>query len=122
MPSMKNKTEDYWRKKLTPEQYRVLREKGTEPPFTGKLLNNKGHGRYTCAACGHPLFASDTKFESGSGWPSFWAAVDKNAVELFDDNSSGMSRTEVVCGNCNSHLGHLFPDGPKDKTGDRYCI
>lgn len=139
MSTYKTKTEDYWRQKLTPEQYRVLREKSTEPPFTGKLLNNKQHGMYTCAACGQNLFSSDTKFESGSGWPSFWEALDKSAVEFFDDNSHGMARTEVVCGNCGSHLGHLFPDGPSakggsavrggkdlsaqaDKTGDRYCI
>jgi peptide-methionine (R)-S-oxide reductase len=118
---MKNKSENYWRKKLTPEQYRVLREKGTEPPFTGALLDNKEKGMYICAACGVPLFPSDTKYESGTGWPSFWAAVDNDKVELKEDTSLGMSRVEVKCAKCGGHLGHVFDDGPQP-TGKRYCI
>lgn len=118
---MKTATDDQWKKKLTPEQYKVLREKWTEPAFTGELLSNKAAGTYQCAGCGSALFSSETKFESGSGWPSFWDAVDRAAVELRDDNSLGMHRTEVVCARCGGHLGHLFPDGPKP-TGNRYCI
>ncbi|RJR15064.1 peptide-methionine (R)-S-oxide reductase [Candidatus Microgenomates bacterium] len=111
-----------WKKKLTPEQYRVLREKGTEPAFTGKYVNNHDTGMYHCAACSTPLFSSDTKFESGSGWPSFYEAVDKGNIELIEDSSHGMKRTEVVCKNCGGHLGHLFPDAPQTPTGMRYCI
>ncbi len=111
-----------WKKKLTPEQYSILRERGTEAPFSGALLHNKDNGMYTCAACGHPLFSSDTKFDSGSGWPSFYDVATKGAVDVHDDNSLGMQRTEVTCKNCGSHLGHLFDDGPTDKTGQRYCI
>ena len=111
-----------WKKKLTPEQYRVLREKGTEPAFTGKYVNNHDTGMYHCAACGTPLFSSDTKFESGSGWPSFYEAVDNGNIELIEDSSHGMKRTEVVCKNCGGHLGHLFPDAPQTPTGMRYCI
>ena len=107
-------------KKLTPEQYRVLRKKGTETPFTGKLLYNKGKGTYMCASCGAELFSSDTKFDSGSGWPSFADAHKKN-IKLKDDFSLGMHRKEVVCRKCGGHLGHLFDDGPKP-TGKRYCI
>lgn len=118
---MKNISDDQWKKKLTPEQFKVLREKGTEPAFTGELLDNKAAGTYQCAGCGADLFSSETKFESGSGWPSFWDAVDRAAVELREDNSLGMHRTEVVCAACGGHLGHLFPDGPKP-TGNRYCI
>lgn len=121
MSNFKAKSEVYWRKKLTPEQYRMLREKGTEPAFTGKLLDNHEDGMYHCAACGASLFSSDTKYESGSGWPSFWNAVDKKSIELSEDNSFGMHRTEVMCAKCGSHLGHLFNDGPKP-TGSRYCI
>jgi peptide-methionine (R)-S-oxide reductase len=106
-----------WKKKLTKEQYHILREKGTEPAFTGKLLHNKEKGEYTCAGCGEVLFSSDTKFDSGSGWPSFTEA--KN-VELKKDNSLGMRRIEVVCKKCGGHLGHVFDDGPQGNK--RYCI
>jgi peptide-methionine (R)-S-oxide reductase len=119
---MNNKSEEYWKKKLTPEQYRVLREKGTEQAFTGKYYNNHESGMYECAACGHKLFSSDAKFESGSGWPSFDQPANRENVELRDDSSFGMHRTEVICKNCGSHLGHVFDDGPKETTGQRYCI
>ena len=122
MNDMKDKPEEYWKEKLTPEQYHVLREKGTEAPFKGKYVDNHESGVYECAACGHELFSSDTKFESGSGWPSFDQPVNKENVILNMDNSYGMSRTEVVCKNCGSHLGHVFDDGPKETTGQRYCI
>jgi peptide-methionine (R)-S-oxide reductase len=118
----KTKPESYWREKLTPEQYRVLREAGTEPPGTGELLANHEDGMYHCAACNQALFSSDTKFESGSGWPSFYQAVDSSAVELIEDSSHGMRRVEARCGNCESHLGHVFPDGPVDKGGARFCM
>ncbi|HSX15010.1 MAG TPA: peptide-methionine (R)-S-oxide reductase MsrB [Candidatus Saccharimonadales bacterium] len=118
---MEKHDENYWKNKLTPEQYHILREKGTEPAFTGTLYNHKGDGMYRCAACGQDLFSSKTKFDSGSGWPSFWEAVDKDKIKLQDDTSLGMSRTEVTCSNCGSHLGHVFDDGPKP-TGQRYCI
>ena len=121
MSNLKLKKEDYWKKKLTPEQYQILREKGTEPAFTGKLLDTHEDGMYHCMACGVPLFSSYTKYDSKSGWPSFWNAVDKKSVELSEDNSYGMRRTEVTCAKCGSHLGHLFNDGPKP-TGARYCI
>lgn len=114
-------SEDYWKKKLTPEQYHILREKGTEPAFTGKYVSNHDQGMYLCSACGATLFSSDTKFDSGSGWPSFDKPENLENVELKDDNSSGMRRVEVVCKNCGSHLGHVFDDGPT-KTGKRYCI
>lgn len=113
---------DEWKKKLTPEQYHVLREKGTEAPFTGALLHNKDTGTYTCAACGNELFDSGTKFDSGSGWPSFYDVATKGAVKLVDDSSLGMRRTEVVCANCGGHLGHLFNDAPQTPTGQRFCI
>ncbi len=109
-----------WRDKLTPEQYKILREKGTEAPFSGKLLKEDRSGLYTCAACGNPLYASDAKFDSGTGWPSFDQAL-PGATKLLDDTSGGMHRTEVVCAQCGSHLGHLFDDGPT-KTGARYCM
>ncbi len=109
-----------WKSKLTKEQYYVLREKGTEVPFTGKLLHNKEIGRYCCIACGAELFSSDTKFDSGSGWPSFYDAK-RNNVELKDDSTLGMHRIEVLCKKCGGHLGHVFDDGSKP-TGKRYCI
>ncbi len=109
-----------WKAKLTPEQYRVLREKGTERPFTGDLLNVKDRGKFACVACGNMLFSSDTKFDSGTGWPSFEDAL-PGAVEFNRDTSHGMTRTEVTCANCGSHLGHVFDDGPGE-TGKRYCI
>jgi peptide-methionine (R)-S-oxide reductase len=115
------KTEDDWKKTLSPLQYKVLREKGTERPFTGALLENHEKGVYTCAACGADLFASDTKFESGSGWPSFYAPIAEENVAAEADNSLGMRRVEVLCRRCGGHLGHVFDDGPKP-TGLRYCI
>jgi peptide-methionine (R)-S-oxide reductase len=117
-----NLTDDEWKKKLTPEQYRVLREKGTEAPGTGALLNNHENGDYTCAACGNVVFKSGTKFESGSGWPSFYDPANTEAVKLIPDDSLGMSRTEVACANCGSHLGHVFHDAYDQPTGERYCI
>jgi peptide-methionine (R)-S-oxide reductase len=114
------KTEEEWKAKLTPEQYAVLREKGTEAPFTGALLKDEREGMYACAACGQALFASNTKFDSGSGWPSFDDAL-PGATKLIEDSSMGMRRTEVVCSRCGSHLGHLFDDGPTT-TGKRYCM
>lgn len=116
-----NNDEDKWREKLTKEQYKVLREKGTEPAFTGKYWNNHEDGIYKCAACGEPLFDSETKFESGSGWPSFYAPLDEEKIENKKDLSHGMIRTEVLCKKCQSHLGHVFKDGP-NPTGLRYCI
>jgi peptide-methionine (R)-S-oxide reductase len=106
---------------LTPEQYRIVRQKGTERPFTGQYLNHKEDGTYTCVACDAPLFSSDTKFESGTGWPSFWDIVDEDTVERKTDLSHGMVRTEVLCKRCGAHLGHVFEDGPRP-TGLRYCI
>src|SRR4051812_41289599 len=113
---------DDWKEKLTPEQYAVLRNKATEAPFTGKFLHNKDSGMYVCGACGHELFSSDTKFDSGSGWPSFYDIAAKGSVKLVSDKSHGMERTEVVCSNCGSHLGHLFNDALDQPTGQRYCI
>jgi len=115
------KSEEQWRAELTPEQYHVLREKGTERPFTGEYVHNKKAGMYQCAACGADLFRSDVKFDSGTGWPSFTEPVAEKRVELKPDNSMFMRRTEVLCGACGSHLGHVFPDGP-GPTGQRYCI
>lgn len=115
-----NINEEEFKKKLTPEQYRILREKGTEAPGSSPLLHEKGKGMFACAACGSQLFSSDAKFESGTGWPSFDQAL-PGAVEFHDDSSLGMNRTEVVCSNCGSHLGHVFDDGPAT-TGKRYCI
>jgi len=114
-------TEEEWKEKLTDEQYHVLREKGTEIPFTGDYIDLKDDGMYHCAGCGAPLFSSDTKFESHSGWPSFTGAV-RDAVRLEKDSSNGMERTEVVCAKCDGHLGHVFDDGPQDKGGKRFCI
>lgn len=116
-----HKTEEEWRSLLTPEQFHVMREKGTDRPFVGALLNNHEDGVYHCAACDAPLFTSDKKFESGSGWPSFWLPVSAEAIEAHEDNSLGMQRIEVTCRRCGAHLGHLFPDGPKP-TGLRYCL
>lgn len=110
-----------WREKLTPEQYHVLREKGTEAPYSGALLNNKEAGTYTCAACGTVLFDSSTKFDSHCGWPSFYDAK-PGSVNFSEDNSLGMERTEITCANCGGHLGHIFPDAPDQPTGQRYCI
>jgi len=118
---MTKKTEEEWKKLLSQEKYHILREKGTEKPFTGKLLHNKKSGVYVCGACGNPLFSSDTKFDSGSGWPSFFEVINNKAVELKKDSSLGMNRIEVICHKCGSHLGHVFDDGPKP-TGQRYCI
>ena len=116
------KSEEEWKKILTPQQYEILRNRGTEPAFTGEYVDNHEDGMYNCAACGESLFDSDTKFESGSGWPSFYDVANSEKVILIDDNSHGMQRTEVICANCGSHLGHMFNDGPKEKTGLRYCI
>jgi peptide-methionine (R)-S-oxide reductase len=114
-------TEQAWRERLTDEQYAVLREKATERPFTGALLHEKRDGLFNCAACGAELFSSGTKFESGTGWPSFTEPANVENVDLVEDRSHGMVRTEVLCKRCGSHLGHMFPDGP-GPTGERYCI
>ena len=121
MEAEMKKTEEEWRKELTPEQYRVLREQGTEPPFSHPLAVSKKEGIFRCAACNAELFRSDRKFDSGSGWPSFTEPAVAEAVELREDRSHGMIRTEVVCRRCGSHLGHVFDDGP-GPTGQRYCI
>lgn len=118
----KQYTEEELKEKLTPEQYQILREKGTELPFTGKYLNFKGDGMYTCTVCGQPLFASGAKFDSGSGWPSFYDVAKSDAVKLTEDNSHGMHRVEAECSNCGSHLGHVFNDAPDQPTGMRFCI
>lgn len=115
-------SDEEWKKKLTPEQYKILREKSTELPFTGKLLRNKEKGTYNCAACGQELFLSNTKFDSGSGWPSFYDMANNEAVRLQEDTSNGMQRTEAICANCGGHLGHLFKDAYDQPTGKRFCI
>ena len=115
------KSEEEWREQLTPEQYWVTRQKGTERPFTGKYYQFKGQGRYLCVGCGNELFSSDTKYESGSGWPSFWSPIAEENLDTERDTSFGMIRTEVMCDRCGAHLGHVFEDGPQP-TGLRYCI
>ena len=119
--NVEERSDDEWREILTPEQYRVLRQKGTEHPFTGQFWNHHADGSYACAACRQELFASSTKFESGCGWPSFYDALDQGSVRFVRDSSHGMARTEVVCARCGGHLGHVFDDGPRP-TGQRYCI
>jgi peptide-methionine (R)-S-oxide reductase len=116
------KTDEEWRQQLTPEQYAVLRQGGTERAFTGKYVDCHDDGSYHCAGCGTELFSSDTKFESGSGWPSFTEPANAEHVRLVEDHSHGMVRTEVRCAKCDGHLGHVFDDGPRDKGGLRYCI
>lgn len=115
------KTDAEWRASLTPDQYRIMREKGTERAFTGAYVDNHEHGMYRCAACSEPLFDSETKFESGSGWPSFFQPLSAGAVDIEEDRTHGMRRTEVLCKKCGAHLGHVFNDGP-NPTGLRYCI
>lgn len=121
MTTKVNKTDSEWQAELTPEQYRILRQKGTERAFTGAYANEKQPGTYLCAGCGQALFSSDTKYDSGSGWPSFWQPLEQSAVAEHVDGAHGMTRTEVVCSSCGGHLGHVFPDGPRP-TGLRYCI
>jgi peptide-methionine (R)-S-oxide reductase len=115
------KSEEEWRKQLTSDQFWVTRQKGTERPFTGEYYHHKGEGTYRCVGCGNELFSSDTKYESGSGWPSFWSPASEESVHLDRDTSHGMIRTEVLCSQCDAHLGHVFEDGPQP-TGLRYCI
>jgi peptide-methionine (R)-S-oxide reductase len=115
------KTEEEWRRELTPEQYHVTREKGTERPFSGEYENTKDAGTYVCVACGNPLFSSETKYDSGSGWPSFYQPLSKESVATESDNRHFMERTEVLCSRCDAHLGHVFDDGPQP-TGQRYCM
>jgi len=115
-------TEAEWHERLTPQQYEIMRRKGTERPFSGEYVYSKETGMYQCAACGAELFSSDTKFDSGTGWPSFTEPAERANVELHEDTSHGMSRTEVACRRCGSHLGHVFPDGPPEAGGMRYCI
>ncbi|MHA1367546.1 MAG: peptide-methionine (R)-S-oxide reductase MsrB [Candidatus Heimdallarchaeota archaeon] len=122
MTNPKEKTDEEWKKELSEVEYLVLRENDTERPFTGEYWNHKEKGIYKCAGCGIALFTSDAKFDSDCGWPSFYDAIDKGKIEEIIDTSHGMKRIEVTCKNCGGHLGHVFPDGPLDKTGLRYCI
>jgi peptide-methionine (R)-S-oxide reductase len=122
MDDLRTKTDSYWREKLTAEQYAVCRQQATETPFSGALYHNHATGTYACVACGQPLFSSDAKFESGTGWPSFDQPLNREHVELVEDRSHGMVRTEVRCRRCGAHLGHVFDDGPRATTGQRYCI
>lgn len=115
------KSDEEWKRELTPDQYKVTRRQGTEPPFSGKYLDNKKPGLYVCVNCGNPLFDSSTKYDSGSGWPSFWEPVEASNVETQADDSLSVRRTEVLCSRCEAHLGHVFDDGPPP-TGQRYCI
>jgi peptide-methionine (R)-S-oxide reductase len=121
MPSEVTKSDEEWRAQLSPDQYQVLRRAGTERPWSGKYVHNHDDGTYRCAGCGCVLFDSATKFESGTGWPSFYEPAVEKAVELIEDRTHGMIRTEVRCGQCGGHLGHVFPDGPRP-TGQRYCM
>ncbi|ELR63691.1 Peptide methionine sulfoxide reductase MsrB [Photobacterium marinum] len=118
---MSEKSDSYWRETLTTEQYHVCRERGTEPPFSGTLLHNRESGVYHCTCCNNALFKSDNKYDSGCGWPSFDAPISPETIRYLEDHSHGMSRIEIRCANCDSHLGHVFPDGPQT-TGERYCV
>jgi peptide-methionine (R)-S-oxide reductase len=121
MTEKREKSEKDWSKELTAEQFEILRQKGTEPAFTGKYLKNKESGKYLCAGCGSELFTSDTKYDSGSGWPSFWKPIKDEIIDEENDDSAGMVRTEIKCSRCGGHLGHVFEDGP-NPTGLRYCV
>ncbi len=122
MPEDFKRSDAEWQEALTPEEYHILREKGTEPPGSGELYHNTEHGTYMCRGCGAELFKSDAKYDSGSGWPSFWQAVDPSKIKTAVDKSFGMARTEIMCARCGSHLGHVFDDGPKETTGKRFCV
>ncbi|HTK05418.1 MAG TPA: peptide-methionine (R)-S-oxide reductase MsrB [Candidatus Eisenbacteria bacterium] len=122
MPDKIVKSDEEWRKELTPEQYKIMREKGTEAPGTGEYYHSKEKGMYLCAACGQELFSSDAKYDSGSGWPSFWAPAGADKVETAEDGTLGMRRVEIMCSRCGAHLGHVFDDGPAETTGKRFCV